>query len=433
MWGMSKPIARFVAGILLVLPFASVADEYPLVPAVECRARGGLPNFYARLAAGGEVRIAYLGGSITAQEGWRPKSLAYFQKEFPAAKISQINAAIGGTGSDLGVFRLKQDVLDKQPDLVFVEFAVNDGGAPPVQIHRCMEGIVRQIGRARPACDICFVYTLVEGFAPDLQAGKFPRAASAMEGVADRYGIPSIHLGLEVARMAQDGRLIFKGALPKTDEERKALGDKVVFSPDSVHPFPETGHELYLQAIVRSLPAIRAAGGKAGPHALPEPLVADHYERAKLLPLAPAMVSGGFARLEPASNRLAKTFVGYVPVLYRANEPGAALAFKFKGTRAAIYDIIGPDCGQVKVTLDDRPPVTAARFDAYCTYHRQATLLVGTELPDTVHTVRIELLPDPPDKAKILAQRGEKIDDPKRFEDRAFYPGALLIVGDLVE
>ena len=55
---------------------------------------------------------------------------------------------IAFTGSDLGVFRVQQDVLSKQPDLLFVEFAVNDGGAAPEQIIRCMEGIVRQTWRA---------------------------------------------------------------------------------------------------------------------------------------------------------------------------------------------------------------------------------------------------------------------------------------------
>ena len=49
-------------------------------------------------------------------------------------------------------------------------------------------------------------------------------------------------------------------------------------------------------------------------------------------------------------------------------------------TRCAIYDIIGPDCGQVVVTLDDQPPRTVPRFDAYCTYHRLASLR-----RDTIH------------------------------------------------
>ena len=52
-------------------------------------------NVLAKLQAGKEVRIAYLGGSITAQNGWRPKTLGWFAETFPKAKVSEINAAIG--------------------------------------------------------------------------------------------------------------------------------------------------------------------------------------------------------------------------------------------------------------------------------------------------------------------------------------------------
>src|SRR5689334_16018215 len=132
---LAVPLMRLLLSLLclaLALPVhAAGPDDIPLVEAKECTPRAGLPNFFAKLEAGAEVRIGYLGGSITAQEGWRPKTLAHFQKTYPKAKITQINAAIGGTGSDLGVFRVRQDVLEKKPDLLFVEFAVNDGGASP--------------------------------------------------------------------------------------------------------------------------------------------------------------------------------------------------------------------------------------------------------------------------------------------------------------
>ena len=427
-------LGRFLSLLLVVCAVRAFAapDDLPLALAVECTPRAGLPNFFAKQGAGQDVRIAFLGGSITAQEGWRPKTLAHFQKENPKAKVTQVNAAIGGTGSDLGVFRLQRDVLDPTPDLLFVEFAVNDGGAPPEQIYRCMEGIVRQTWRALPHCDICFVYTLVENMAPTLQDGRFPRAASAMERIADHYGIPSIHMGLEVARLAKAGRLIFQGPLPKTDEEKRALGDKVVFSPDSVHPYPETGHELYLQSIARSLPAIRAASKVVGPHALQAPFTPDNYERARMLPLDQVTLSDAWVRLDPQTNALARAFHSRLPALHRAAKPGEAISFKFKGTRVAIYDIIGPDCGQVIVSLDDRPEVVQPRFDAYCTYHRLATLTIGTELPDEVHTVKVRIAAGQPDKARILSQRQERMDDPKRFDDTAFYPGAVLLVGELV-
>ena len=429
-------IARlFTLSLLaLALPLLAVtADDIPLAKAVECSPRAGLPNFFAKHQAGKDVHIGYLGGSITAQAGWRPKTLAMFQKAWPAAKISEINAAIGGTGSDLGVFRVKQDVLDYKPDLMFVEFAVNDGGASPQQIYTCMEGIVRQTWKTLPDCDICFVYTLTEALSKPMLEGQFQRSASAMEKIADHYGIPSIHMAMEVAKLAKAGKLLWKGDLPKTEEEKKALGDKVVFSKDSVHPFPETGHELYLAAIQRSLPAIQAAGTKPGPHALIAPFVADNYEQAKMVPLTEATMSAGFTALDAKTDSIAKGFANRLPHLYRANKPGETLTFKFKGTRASIYDLVGPNCGQVIVTLDHEKPRIAALFDPYCTYHRLASLVIGSNLPDTVHTVKIEISPEQPDKAKILAINKNKIDDPKRFDDTAWYPGAIMLVGEMVK
>jgi lysophospholipase L1-like esterase len=247
-------------GLLAVATSFAAENDDSLVPAQECRPRAGLPNFLAKARTpGAEIKIGYFGGSITAQNGWRPKTLAHFQKTYPQAKFSEINAAIGGTGSDLGVFRLKQDVLDHKPDLMFVEFAVNDGGASPGADSAAWKASCARRGSALPECDICFVYTLTEALAPAMLEGKFQRSASAMEKIADHYGIPTIHMAMEVAKLAKEGKLEWKAKLPKTDEEKKALEGKFVFAPDSVHPHVETGHELYLQAIVRSLEPI--AGG----------------------------------------------------------------------------------------------------------------------------------------------------------------------------
>jgi lysophospholipase L1-like esterase len=400
----------------------------------ECRPREGLPQFLAKCAKpGAALKVAYLGGSITAQAGWRPKSLALFQKTWPEARFTEINAAIGGTGSDLGVFRLSRDVLRHEPDLLFVEFAVNDGGAPREQILRCMEGIVRQTRRARPDCDICFVYTITEQLVGPLLDGRLPAAAAAMEEVAERYGVPTIALSLEVARLAKRGKLIWSGMLPKTDEERAKLDGAVVFAKDSVHPYPETGHELYLQAIERSLPLLRAASKTPGTRALPEPLIATNYERARLLAIPKGTLSPGFAEIDLAKDALGKVYASYLPSLARGSAAGESLSFRFKGTRCSVYDIIGPDCGQVRVTLDGAAARLVPRFDPFCTYHRLATLTIGSELRDEVHTVRIEIDPAPPDKVAILAKRQVTMDKPERFQGTAFYPGAILVVGELVD
>ena len=116
-----------------------------------------------------------------------------------------------------------------------------------------------------------------------------------------------------------------------------------------------------------------------------------------------------------------------------ATQPGESISFRFRGGAARIYDLVGPDCGQVLVSLDDQPVVVKPRFDAYCTYHRLASLVIGEDLPNTIHTVKITIDSRQPDKAKILAQRNEKMDDPKRFDGTTWYAGALLIVGELAE
>jgi len=421
--------------VLVLLGTVTVAEadsDFPLRDAAECRARGGLPNVVAKLEAGGPVRIGYLGGSITAQPGWRPKSLGWFRAQYPKAEVSEINAAIGGTGSGLGVFRLDQDVLQYKPDLIFVEFAVNDGSTAPESIFRSVEGIVRKTWRANPETDICFVYTLTEGMLVDLQGGYFPRAASAMEVVADHYGIPSIHMGLEVARLEKEGTVVFKAPQPETDDAKAALAGRILFSPDGVHPYPEGGHDLYLDAITRSIPAIQAAG-KPGPHGIAEPIMADNWENATLVPLDRANLSAGWQQLDPKADDLAKRFGNRLPKLWRATAPGEGITFKFKGTYAAIYDLVGPDCGQVIVEVDGGEPSTRPRFDAHCTYHRLSSLGVASDLPDVEHTVTVTVHPEQPDKAKILSQRNQKIDDPTRFDGTTWYAGGIMVLGEMVE
>ena len=424
----------FSALALCAAVLGQAADkDYPLAEAQECRPRGGLPNFFLKAqTTGADVKIGYLGGSITAQSGWRVQTLAHFQKAYPQSNFAEINAAIGGTGSDLGVFRVQQDVLSKGPDLLFVEFAVNDGGAEPERIIRCMEGIVRQTWKANPKTDICFVYTVTEALSSSMLEGKLQRSASAMEKVADFYGIPSITLGMEVAKLAKAGKLLWRAPLPKTDADKVALGDKFVFAPDSVHPHPSTGHVLYAQAIVRSLPALAIANNTPTPHVSNLALDPANWERATLVPVSSAKLSDGLVPADMKTDAFAKGWANRLPSMVKLTKAGQSIEFKFKGTHCAVYDVVGPAGGVVAVTLDGQAQKPVQRIDAYCTYPRLANFIVGTDLPEGVHSVRLELLADPIDKAAVLAKNKNKIDKPERFAPLEFYPGGLLIVGELV-
>lgn len=409
--------AMLLGALLLV---ASAPDD--------CRPRGGLPNTYAKLKEAGEFRVGYIGGSITAQPGWRVKSLEWFRAKFPRTTFMEINATIGGTGSSLGVHRIRRDLLEKKPDLVFVEFAVNDNHENPDQIVRAMEGMVRQTWKENPATDIVFIYTTCSEMLPVARQGRLPRSAETMEKVAEQYGIPSIDFGAEVGRLEAAGKLVYTGKQPKTEEEKKALGDRILFSPDGVHPYPDSGHGVYHEVFRRAMAAIGDAGAPK-PHPLPAPLAADNWEQATLLPLSKATMTKGW---EAVTAKEKAWILTRMPELWKVSRPGEGISFRFRGTALSIYDLLGPDCGQVVVTLDGQRPVTVSKFDQFSSYHRLGTTWVGAQLPDAVHTVKIELSAELPDKEKILARGNQKIDDPKKYEGAVWYAGGILLVGELV-
>ena len=104
--------------------------------------------------AGEEVNICYIGGSITQGAGATPiNTECYAYKSFIGFKklmgdgdnIHYIKAGVGGTPSELGMIRFDRDVLRDgtvKPDLVVIEFAVNDEGDETKG--NCYESLVRR-------------------------------------------------------------------------------------------------------------------------------------------------------------------------------------------------------------------------------------------------------------------------------------------------
>ena len=386
------------------------------------RPRDGLGNVVAKLEAGREVKIAYLGGSITAAPGWRVQTLAWFKKHFPEAEVGEIHAAIGGTGSDLGVFRLGRDVLRHEPDLVFIEFAVNDGGAPPERIWKSMEGIVRQIWAADPRTDVCFVYTYRVGYEKDLAKGLCPRAASAMEMLAEHYRIPAVNVALRVVELHEKGELIYRSDEPTPE-------GVIRFSKDGVHPL-EAGHRIYTDVIADAVVGMQGTSRPVdhGPK-LAEPFVADHWQAALMGPLEESMLAGAWEQL-PEEHPLQRRFGRRMGTIWETGEPGSKITFRFRGSQAKLYDLLGPDGGQVIITVDgktrERP---VPRFDSYCTYHRIATLRVASGLdPEAVHTVTVEVHPEQPDRSPVAF----RLDDPEKELKGPKYQGTRLRVSHVM-
>jgi hypothetical protein len=88
--------------LALILFCSALLNAQTARKAEEVIPRDGLPHVSAKLLAGKQVSIAYLGGSITAANGWRDLSFNWIAKQYPKARLKQINATISGTGSMLG-------------------------------------------------------------------------------------------------------------------------------------------------------------------------------------------------------------------------------------------------------------------------------------------------------------------------------------------
>jgi hypothetical protein len=111
--------------------------------------------------------------------------------------------------------------------------------------------------------------------------------------------------------------------------------------------------------------------------------------------------------------------------------PGESLTVKFKGTAVGFFDIMGPDAGELTYSIDSGPEKKTSRFDSYCTYHRMNSWMAAQGLPDGEHTVVVKVTANVLDKAKILSQRGEKMNDPKRFEGTNWNVGYIMLMGEL--
>ncbi|MVM33174.1 SGNH/GDSL hydrolase family protein [Spirosoma sp. HMF4905] len=387
----------------------------------EFHQRGGLPNFFQKIKEGREINVAYIGGSITeADEGWRSLTFNWLRINYPHNSFNEINATIGGTGSNLGVFRIDHDVLIRKPDLVFVEFAVNDSGRSPHQITQSMEGIVRKIWEANPATDICFVYTLSANQLKDLQEGRYQVTAQTMEEIANRYQIPSINMGVEVARLATEGALIFTG---KPEENP----GKIVFTTDRTHPLSKSGHPIYASVVRKYLEAMEPIHGK-NTHGLPAPLATDNWEPAQLITLSELPPSAHWEKL-PADHELVKLFSSFMPAIYKVSSLEAVLRIRFKGTTLGFYDVIGPKSGMLDVTLDGVKK-DIQRFDQFCHYYRKSSFYLEG-LSDSVHEVTVRVPGTPFDKAAIILKRNIKIDDPSRYAENNWYLSNLLLIGKL--
>lgn len=342
----------------------SLFAQWELRQAIEFQSRDGLPNLFYKIKSGEKVNVGFIGGSITEADGWRTKIIAWMQEYYKNDSIFEYNAAIGGTDSKYGVYRIDRHLLDKKEfDLIFVEFAVNDNSWISSRIERSMEGIVRKIWTKNPKTDICFIYTSSSGFLEDVKKGKMNLTASIHDSIAAYYGVPSIFLSLETNRLIVNNISVWSDQISNKETSQNATG-QYVFTTDNVHP-TNFGHQVYTDVISKNLKTIDTKTG-ISPHKLPPPLIKENYSNAKMLRVSKANNHGmKFIEKPGEIAYLDKYLLADNSKFLVADDTTTDYSFSFKGSEIGFHLLIGPSTGKYIVEIDGMKNELKS-FNPYC-------------------------------------------------------------------
>ncbi len=294
-----------------------------------------LRKAFERAERGEELTIAFLGGSITQGSLASKPELCYaarvfswWEKTFPNAKLFFVNAGIGATDSQFGCARAAEDVLAYKPDVISVEYAVNDDNTDHYK--ETYEGVVRKLLSAEnsPA-----VYTF---FNVCYDTGN--SAEEKHIEIAKHYDIPAFSIKSTIYP------LLTSGELKNRD-----------ITPDDLHP-NDIGHEMVASVIIYGLEKIKgldetAVLSKNG-STLPAPVTANGYQDSVRYRNKNAQVisNSGWTADETVQEHITDIFRNG----WTSDKKGAKISFKVSGTCIGI---------QYRKTMQLPAPIAVAKVD----------------------------------------------------------------------
>ncbi len=226
-----------------------------------------MANVLQRAADGENITAAYIGGSITegysdnitlkTEEKWVTMSTEWLNEQFPESEITYVNAGLSGTPSILGNVRLERDVLQYDPDIVFVEFAVNDG--TEASYKNAYESLIRTLLTQEKDIAVVLLFTIVE---------NGHTCQPHMSTIGENYNLPMISLPDSVWVEMQEGRMSWSD-----------------YSADQSHPNVEGSKIIrdfvinYFEKVIEVYPDNTGEVDKN----LPEPVYSGDYTDMKFL------------------------------------------------------------------------------------------------------------------------------------------------------
>ncbi len=230
-------------------------------------------HFLNKIRLGKSVTVAFLGGSITAGATTRPLvdpgnryNFADYEREIDSwraqvfhtlrsafqsypKQVTMVNAALSGSGSLVGAFRYETDVAVHKPDLLIIDFSVNDAGLANLSttptadcsIQRSLLSVIEQARAENPNIAILMAISPARNILADPSSPTAVARALTMDA-AITFGIPYVDVTKDFYQ-----RPLPPGITP----DHLYLGDPLQFG-NSAHPSPH-GHDVYANAVISTL------------------------------------------------------------------------------------------------------------------------------------------------------------------------------------
>ncbi|WP_026522366.1 SGNH/GDSL hydrolase family protein [Butyrivibrio sp. VCB2001] len=229
-----------------------------------------------KAASGEDVTLSFIGGSITQGAGAIPINEKCYARVFyedfvkrymKGGECTFVKAGVGGTPSELGMIRFERDVLRDgkcEPDLIVIEFAVNDEGDETQGV--CYESLVRKALSLpwKPAVVLLFAvfsndWNLQDRLSPVGKNYDLPMV-SVLDAVSPQFPL-----------MPKDGRVISKNQ----------------YFYDVYHP-SNLGHQIMADCLSNLMDVVSAGAlptdqGKEISLAEIEPAIGADFEQVELL------------------------------------------------------------------------------------------------------------------------------------------------------
>ncbi len=304
-----------------------------------------LADIAARAGAGEPLSVVFFGGSLTfganasdpETTSYRGRMMRWLRETYPRSPMTFHDAAIGGSGSQLGMFRLERDVLARKPDLVFLDFTVNDGAedADP-QGMASYERILRDLLEREVA-----VMPVLMPFRWHVERNGLPvppRHAAHLR-LAEAYGLP-------VADVLGSIREKVAGGTPP---------EMIWNMGDGAHPGDE-GYALFFGAVKT---AFETGTREARPARVPQQTVSkDLYPERRRLPLRDHLPEGWAVaktwRTALWYDGMASRWMDDVAVAAN-NGTARALEVDFEGTMVGFFGERNGLTPPIRVWIDGAP------------------------------------------------------------------------------